>query len=644
MFYGLKYNINSFIPALITRNKIELNFIFSGEEEEIDVKKVLKRIKKDDNLKPKPKNIKSILKFWGYNYDEKSNLYTIKLDFEGDKSSKRLDYYLEIGDLENSKKELFLLEHREAFKTGIRLQYLLSCKANIFFMENYSLDKISELISEAMKITYKNYDIFNIKDSLFMPIEVSLLHILALAYEKNNNIEKSENILRTLEKSLIELPFESEYDSYYYIDITISLSKLLILNEKYEESINYLNKLYLFSIRNCSGYKVFVIRHFMGICSYKLDEFKEAEEFFIQAYFGYIMFGLKKEAESLKNEIEKEYSIKINNYFIGNLNINSQKLIDDIVPTNYKFKYIGELLWFFREEKKISIDRLCEGLCNKSTLSRIENGSLEKYDIYLIEALFERLGRDVYNYSSIFFSSKEFKEHIAKNKIINLIDIKNYEVAKDLINNLEQSVNFKSNIGKQFILSCKGLIEDKYESKDNDKKLEILFESIKITIPNFDIENIEDIKNRFLTLNEIRIINGISNKYSAKGETLIAYRILFYLLKNINKNYIDNFMEKRFYTSILFNYAYELVGLEKTERILEIVERGWEMEISNRSFRVLPKFAAIRAFIFFKEEEEESTSYYAMAYFGSLLIDRKDDAQLIKEAIFKKNIFISNIV
>lgn len=60
-------------------------------------------------------------------------------------------------------------------------------------------------------------------------------------------------------------------------------------------------------------------------------------------------------------------------------------------PFSDEVYYIGRLIRDFRLEQKLSQGVLCQGLCSKSKLSKIENGTLQP-DVFLTEALLQRLG------------------------------------------------------------------------------------------------------------------------------------------------------------------------------------------------------------------------------------------------------------
>ena len=52
---------------------------------------------------------------------------------------------------------------------------------------------------------------------------------------------------------------------------------------------------------------------------------------------------------------------------------------------------IGRLIHELRTEQGLSLTALCQGLCSKSKLSKIENDALQP-DVFLTEALLQRLG------------------------------------------------------------------------------------------------------------------------------------------------------------------------------------------------------------------------------------------------------------
>lgn len=126
-----------------------------------------------------------------------------------------------------------------------------------------------------------------------------------------------------------------------------------------------------------------------------------------------------------------------------------------MVYDSYEF---GKYLMQLRRKDNISMSVICDGICNVSTMSRIENGEKDVSKI-VQDRLLGRLGVAPENFENMIFSD-EYERWELRQKIISLIQHEEMDEAEQLLEHLEKS-------GKLF--------ERSKSSEDLDAILELQF-------------------------------------------------------------------------------------------------------------------------------------------------------------------------
>ncbi|WP_278683874.1 helix-turn-helix domain-containing protein [Paraclostridium bifermentans] len=185
---------------------------------------------------------------------------------------------------------------------------------------------------------------------------------------------------------------------------------------------------------------------------------------------------------------------------------------------------IGDIIKNRREELELTQDELCEGLCDRRTISRIEtNRSIPS--VFIMENIMQRLAIPIKENYYLLLNS-DINIHYLQQQIIMYCSKWEFEKAKELLFQLETISDKSSSVQQQFILSKKAVIEN----LDDNDKIEMLTKAIKLTLPKFNINNI---KYKALTLEECKIIINLANIYS-KTDREKAITI-YYQLLNITK-------------------------------------------------------------------------------------------------------------
>lgn len=227
---------------------------------------------------------------------------------------------------------------------------------------------------------------------------------------------------------------------------------------------------------------------------------------------------------------------------------------------------IGLFIKKKREEQHIRQEDLCRGICDKSTLSRIERGKQEPSS-GILGVLLQRLGINE-DQLAVLLGPKDFEISDLQKEIVALNSQKEYEKAAEKIRRLEQLVEPTDKITQQFILRSKALA---YFPEDYPASRDLLLQALSLTLPDFDFDHISDY---LLGIEEVKILNQIANSYSEAGDRRFAIHIYRQLFEDPRKRLFNIEAELTLLPLLAYNYS-RLLGLERRyEEEIEIATLG----------------------------------------------------------------------
>lgn len=227
---------------------------------------------------------------------------------------------------------------------------------------------------------------------------------------------------------------------------------------------------------------------------------------------------------------------------------------------------IGLFIKKKREEQHIRQEDLCRGICDKSTLSRIERGKQEPSS-GILGVLLQRLGINE-DQLAVLLGPKDFEISDLQKEIVALNSQKEYEKAAEKIRRLEQLVEPTDKITQQFILRSKALA---YFPEDYPASRDLLLQALSLTLPDFDFDRISDY---LLGIEEIKILNQLANSYSEAGDRRFAIHIYRQLFEDPRKRLFNTETELTILPLLSYNYS-RLLGLERRyEEEIEIATLG----------------------------------------------------------------------
>ena len=166
-----------------------------------------------------------------------------------------------------------------------------------------------------------------------------------------------------------------------------------------------------------------------------------------------------------------------------------------------------------------------------------------------------------------------------------------------------------------------------------EEKLELLFHAIRLTIPNFDID---EIGNHWYSLEEMKIINQIAIAYGETGKHRQSIDIYYLLMKYLRKRFHINESTVSMTILLLYNYSYELCESKRYEEAIELAHEGWQLCVEwNRSVFMGGLFWVIGESLYKTGEIDEAKTYFIRSFYAYDAMKNTPDMEYIRGEIKK---------
>lgn len=232
---------------------------------------------------------------------------------------------------------------------------------------------------------------------------------------------------------------------------------------------------------------------------------------------------------------------------------------------NYPYR-LGNIIHDARVQQRITLERLCVGLCSKSALSKIENGAMVPGKD-LCDVLLQRLGMNGDSFY-VFCSDQEFHNRELLQKCVDLCNLhtaEGKEKAEKLLDEIEAALSPNDKWNLQNCVSNRLLIMPERE-KHMDDYFALVEKGLKCTLPEFDET---DILRYQLSYNELSLLNQLAIGYHLERRNIKAIRLLYRLLEYYSrKNFTVQEKERTFPVTLALLYHY----LYQEKRFAEIIE------------------------------------------------------------------------
>lgn len=272
---------------------------------------------------------------------------------------------------------------------------------------------------------------------------------------------------------------------------------------------------------------------------------------------------------------------------------------------------IGEYIRQRRLDLGLTQEEVCDGICEPITLSRLENNK-QTPGRNRINAILQRLGLPDDRYYAL-LSPNELEIEALKKEILACNVTEQLERGFEKIQQLEKISSPDDRLTQQFILRSKaslGRLDARYTSEE---QLDMLMRAISLTVPTFDLD---DIERKLYTVDEIKIICNIAIVYSILGQNKKAADIYYQLLRYIRKHAQEVLTSSHVLPLVLYNYARLLTLCGRYQEGAENAEKGKQCCIEIGHYQLLPGFLCLYGeCCHFMGQDIESLRSFRQAYY-----------------------------
>ena len=416
---------------------------------------------------------------------------------------------------------------------------------------------IYEIFISALNITKPNIDFSDLSNELFSDIELELLIEISneLLYLSQSDLSyiicsQLESYINNAELSFIERDRLLSRNA-------IARTKYLLYTHDYNKALETINEYRHLMVVNSENTSLLELNFWTAMSYYYCGNIEKAHQMFNDTFYSARAIESCYATTCLKF-VSENTSIVIDDYIkslppIDCKTFKYEKITDSLSLSDGTYDLfspdvltLGRLIYILRKEQNISQAVLCQGLCSKSKLSKIENDQLQP-DIFLSEALLQRLGVSERVFS--FWGNSNYKIlYELKSKILNskLTSLKEQFA---LLKQFKELLSENNNILLQFYYALS------YDFLDeSERRIATLQNALNLTLPDFDILNINNYR---LSLIELGIIGNIAYEYreiSPSKSNLYFSKLLEY--RNLSS--VNIMFQSLVYPIFIYKYAHSL--------------------------------------------------------------------------------------
>ncbi len=431
-----------------------------------------------------------------------------------------------------------------------------------------------ELFLTALHITKPSINLSNIHKDLLSVQEIELLIYIAQELLELNQSDLCEQICNQIFSYLDNRHITYMEKDRLLAECAIVYVKYLIFRKEYTKGRELADYHIHQMNQNLCTAPLFELAFLSGICNFYLSDMENAKLHFMDVLYAshaisspfattaetYIqahkMMTLSKTLSSAPYIPLKEYPqkniIDYSDFSDGVFDLDAPDVIT-----------IGSLIYNLRIQQKISQKTLCQGLCSNSYLSKIESG-IKEPSVILAETLLQRLG--ISDREFLFWGDEkesafhQFKFKLRRHKF------EPTDEQIQLIKDFKAQLTDKDILYRQHVL-----LEESYLINDSEKRIEFLNDTLKMTLKDFKIENINNYR---LSWIELAILQTIAQEYRHTSTPSIGMFYTNQCTSYHELNHLDCIMQSYTLTHnlhALFTYLY--LQQHHQEAINEFIHR-----------------------------------------------------------------------
>lgn len=413
-------------------------------------------------------------------------------------------------DFSLAESELKTYEEQKECEEKLHQQYVYKIKSILIEELNSDTNESIQCLLNAISLTLPEFHIDTIFQYLLSIEEIYLLLMLAQAYSKIELNQEAFHILHNLINYLDDKYSDEEEKVKVYPKAVYLLSKLLLMQDKYQELVELCLKTIDLIVSNGV---INCLLELLQLCIIGLRHQDNQELLTLTTH----------QFDSLL-ELYKEYDFPLENNYTTIFLENTQN----------ELYLVNEFIKNSRVASGLSQEMLSIEICSPETLSRIESGKRAP-STKNFESLTKRMGinKDLYNsfLSADLFEVLEKKREYNKN-----VSLHKYNEARIIFEELKQELDTTIPENQQFILQNQTLLDYRMK-KINAQEALIGYESaLRCTMKNYGIASI---KNIFISRETVLLLNQVAIIYYESGYKEKGIQLLQEVLDNYYNSKVD---------------------------------------------------------------------------------------------------------
>ncbi|MCI7493228.1 MAG: transcriptional regulator [Lachnobacterium sp.] len=485
-------------------------------------------------------------------------IFASRTDFDCFYALKRARYFLNSWQLQECYDELAAIESKSFADNKLYYQEWLYLYGSLLIRSGcHEHSDIYAIFLEAIHTTRPEIDFADFRQLFLSTTEIELLIAIAQEFLYLNDSDTCYIICSQIASYLASAELDYLKKDFLEAEYAISYSKYLLYIKDYEKVLSIADVYRHKMVQDSEDAPLLELTFLTALGYYYTGKKDAAYTYFKNTFYS------AHAIESYYATICRNYVIEHNLFVLDNylskmedisrINFPTKKVIDTSNLTDGTYDFfspdiltIGRLIHDLRKEQCISQTILCQGLCSKSKLSKIENDLLQP-DIFLAEALLQRLGisERVLTFWGNERESEIFQLHF---KLMHCRLLTN-EQKMDYMNRFRNLISEKKpNLLQSYIIDTCSLLNSPTEIIDR------LQTGLYYSLPQFDIRLIHNYR---LTWSELSLLNNIAYNYrSIDNEKCILYFSKLFDYLYINS--LDILLVKNVFTLTYFMYSHSL--------------------------------------------------------------------------------------
>lgn len=562
-------------------------------------------------------------------------VFANRRDFDCFYTLKRTRFYLDIWQLTTAYEELEKIKQLNFAENKFYYQEWLLLQCRLQFrsgLADHAL--LHATLLDALHITRPNIDLTDFRDLLLSTNEIELLTSLAQESLYTNNLQVCLAICTQINSYLENLQINFLEKDRLLAENAVVYAKYLIATEDYPTAVTLTQINRDKMVEDAIYAPLHELTFLTGLAEYHQGNTDNALLCFKMAFFS-------------AHSIESCYATICRNYLTDKLSLTIPAEMaspSNISLVPFKIKTvidssgfsdgtydlfspdaltIGTLIRELRIEQNISQQLLCQGLCSKSKLSKIENGSLQP-DTALAQSLLQRLG--ISDSVFTFYGSTHEAKLQKMRQELTTIPLTNTD---EILSRTQEMLHFC--LPKDSFYIQYASYRQAYCIPNCIERTAALLDVLCLSLGKFDFNMLSSYRLSWL---ELTILNNYCSSYCMHSPVK-GILTLYKFFEFYNASTMDILIKKRAFAVTLSTLSQHLYNQKRYVELLELASVFSSAAIKCSIYLSGIIFTNYSQALGEMQQFDLAARYAYYSYYNSLITDSQQAANLIKRVMYE---------